>query len=170
MEKLFAIIMAAILACVPLTLFAASDQTLNAEKDSLNVGIKEKNKQIGASFLDQNKNKQDVVTLPDGLQYKVITAGTGPKPGLNDTVVVDYQGSLISGKVFDSSYQRGEPATFPVSGVITGWQEALQLMNKGSTWMIYIPSELAYGERGAPGSIGPNETLIFKVHLLDIQK
>jgi FKBP-type peptidyl-prolyl cis-trans isomerase FklB len=170
MDKLFAIIVATLLVFVSSTVFAASDQTLNTEKDSLSVSIKEKNKQNGVAYLEQNKNKPEVVTLPDGLQYKVVTQGTGPKPMLNDTVVVDYQGSLISGKVFDSSYQRGEPAVFPVSGVIPGWQEALQLMSKGSTWMIYIPAELAYGERGAPGSIGPNETLIFKVHLMDIQK
>lgn len=127
-------------------------------------------KQAGAAFLAENAKKPGVVTLPDGLQYKVITQGTGPKPTSKDMVTVNYSGTLINGKEFDSSYSRGEPATFPVSGVIPGWTEALQLMNKGSTWMLYIPASLAYGEHGAPPVIGPNETLIFKVELLDVKK
>lgn len=121
-------------------------------------------------FLATNKKKKGVVTLPDGLQYKVLVAGKGPKPTANDVVVVHYEGRLINGKEFDSSYKRGEPATFPVNGVIAGWVEALQLMNVGSTWELYIPADLAYGEQGAGPDIGPNETLIFKVELLEIKK
>lgn len=124
----------------------------------------------GKAFLEQNKKKPGVVTLPDGLQYKVIEEGTGPKPTLNDTVTVDYAGTLINGKEFDSSYKRGQPATFPVGGVIPGWVEALQLMKTGATWELYIPANLAYGDRGAPPVIGPNETLIFKVNLISINK
>jgi len=124
----------------------------------------------GAAFLAANARKPGVVTLPDGLQYKIITEGKGEKPTANDTVTVHYSGTLIDGKEFDSSYKRGEPATFPVSGVIAGWTEALQLMPAGSTWELYIPAKLAYGEQGAPPVIGPNETLIFKVELLSVKK
>lgn len=124
----------------------------------------------GAAFLAKNKTKPGVVTLPDGLQYKVITEGTGPKPTINDTVTVHYAGQLLNGDEFDSSYKRGQPATFPVNGVIPGWVEALQLMKVGSVWELYIPASLAYGEQGAPPVIGPNETLIFKVELLGINK
>lgn len=127
------------------------------------------NKLQGNKFMDSNKTKKGVVTLPSGLQYEVITQGTGKKPGKNDIVTVDYEGKLVDGKVFDSSYKRGEPASFPVGGVIAGWTEALQLMNEGSTWMLYIPPTLAYGEAGAGGVIGPNETLIFKVHLISVK-
>lgn len=127
-------------------------------------------KTLGESFLKNNKAKPGVVTLADGLQYKVIKEGTGPKPTANDVVTVNYAGTLINGTEFDSSYKRGEPASFPVNGVIPGWTEALQLMKVGSTWELYIPSNLAYGEQGAPPSIGPNETLIFKVDLLDVKK
>ena len=122
----------------------------------------------GEAFLAANKTKPGVVTLSDGLQYKVIVAGKGPKPKDNDTVTVHYQGKLIDGSEFDSSYKRGEPATFPVLGVIPGWTEALKLMPVGSTWELYIPSSLAYGEQGAPPVIGPNQTLIFTVQLLKI--
>jgi hypothetical protein len=122
------------------------------------------------AFLDANKRKPGVVTLPDGLQYKVLVDGKGPKPSANDVVSVNYAGKLIDGTEFDSSYKRGEPATFPVGGVIPGWVEALQLMKVGSTWELYIPANLAYGEQGAPPVIGPNQTLIFKVELLDIKK
>lgn len=124
----------------------------------------------GEAFLTANKTKPGVVTLPDGLQYKVLEAGKGQKPTANDIVEVDYAGKLIDGTEFDSSYKRGQPATFPVSGVIPGWTEALQLMNVGATWELYIPASLAYGDQGAPPSIGPNETLIFKVHLIKVQK
>ncbi len=108
-------------------------------------------------------------TTASGLQYKVITEGTGPKPTASDTVVCNYKGTLIDGKEFDSSYKRGEPATFPVSGVIKGWTEALQLMPVGSKWQLFIPSDLAYGERGAGAEIGPNSTLIFEVELISIK-
>jgi FKBP-type peptidyl-prolyl cis-trans isomerase FklB len=124
----------------------------------------------GEAFLLANKKKKDVHELKSGLQYKIIKEGTGEKPSSTDVVTVDYAGTLINGTEFDSSYKRGQPASFPVDGVIAGWTEALQLMNKGSTWELYIPASLAYGDRGAPPQIGPNETLIFKVHLIDIQK
>lgn len=131
-----------------------------------NLGALEK----GQKFLAENKTKEGVVTLPDGLQYKVITAGTGPKPTKDQIVKVNYEGTFIDGKIFDSSYKRGQPIEFPVTGVIPGWVEALQLMPVGSTWMVYIPSELAYGKSGAPGAIGPDETLIFKVELIEAHK
>lgn len=129
-----------------------------------------KSKAEGEAFLAANKKKPGVVTLPDGLQYKIITQGTGPQPSDADTVTVDYSGKLIDGTEFDSSYKRGQPATFPVQGVIPGWVEALKLMKVGSTWELYIPSSLAYGEQGAPPVIGPNQTLIFRVTLISIQK
>jgi FKBP-type peptidyl-prolyl cis-trans isomerase len=122
------------------------------------------------NFLNENKTKPGVVTLADGLQYKVIKEGNGEKPSANDVVVVNYAGKLVNGKEFDSSYKRGEPATFPVNAVIRGWTEALQLMKVGSTWELYIPAELAYGDRGVPGVIPPNETLIFTVELLNVKK
>lgn len=125
-------------------------------------------KEAGAQFLAENKNKEGVVTLSSGLQYKILKAGDGPKPKASDTVKCHYEGRLINGQVFDSSIKRGEPAEFPVSGVIAGWVEALQLMPVGSKWQLYIPSELAYGSHGAGQSIGPNETLIFDVELLAI--
>lgn len=127
-------------------------------------------KNPGEAFLEANKQKAGVVTLPDGLQYKVIVEGTGAQPTDADVVTVNYSGTLVNGKEFDSSYKRGEPATFPVSGVIPGWTEALKLMKVGSTWELYIPPALAYGEQGAPPVIGPNETLIFKVQLISIKK
>src|SRR5580698_608394 len=128
-----------------------------------------KNKTEGDTFLAANKGKQGVVTLPSGLQYKILTAGTGPKPAATDTVVCNYRGTLIDGKEFDSSYKRGQPATFGVSQVIKGWTEALQLMPVGSKWQLFIPSNLAYGPRGAGAEIGPDSTLIFEVELLSIQ-
>ncbi len=127
------------------------------------------NKKQGLAFLDANKTKDGVVALPSGLQYKVLQEGTGPKPAPTDTVVCNYRGTLLDSTEFDSSYKRGQPATFPVTGVIKGWTEALQLMPVGSKWQLFIPSELAYGERGAGGQIGPNATLIFEVELLSIQ-
>ncbi len=131
--------------------------------------VAEVNKKQGLAFLDANKTKDGVVTLPSGLQYKVLQEGTGPKPAPTDTVVCNYRGTLLDGTEFDSSYKRGQPATFPVTGVIKGWTEALQFMPVGSKWQLFIPSELAYGERGAGGQIGPNATLIFEVELLSIQ-
>jgi FKBP-type peptidyl-prolyl cis-trans isomerase len=127
------------------------------------------NKQEGQQFLAANKTKEGVVTLPDGLQYKVLKEGTGPKPTAADTVAVNYRGTLINGTEFDSSYKRGQPATFPVGQVIKGWTEALQLMPVGSKWQLFIPSDLAYGERSPGAEIGPNSTLIFDVELLSIQ-
>ena len=130
----------------------------------------EANKKEGEAFLAANKAKEGVVTLPDGLQYKILTAGTGPKPASTDTVTVNYRGTLIDGKEFDSSYKRGQPATFAVTGVIKGWTEALQLMPTGSKWQLFIPSDLAYGERGAGADIAPNATLIFEVELMSIKE
>jgi FKBP-type peptidyl-prolyl cis-trans isomerase FklB len=127
------------------------------------------NKKEGETFLAANKAKDGVVTLPSGLQYKILTAGTGPKPTASDTVVCNYRGTLINGTEFDSSYKRGQPATFPVGGVIKGWTEALQLMPVGSKWQLFIPTDLAYGDRGAGADIGPGATLIFEVELLSIQ-
>ncbi len=125
-------------------------------------------KAAGEKFLAENKTKEGVHTLKSGLQYKVLKEGKGTKPKATDTVKCHYEGRLIDGTVFDSSIRRNEPAEFPVNGVIAGWVEALQLMNVGAKWQLYIPSELAYGAHGAGQSIGPNETLIFDVELLDI--
>jgi len=127
------------------------------------------NKKEGDAFLATNKTKEGVTTLPSGLQYKILTAGTGPKPTATDSVVCNYRGTLINGKEFDSSYKRGEPATFPVNGVIKGWTEALQLMPVGSKWQLFVPADLAYGDRGAGTDIGPGSTLIFEVELVSIQ-
>ncbi len=127
------------------------------------------NKKEGGAFLEANKKKEGVVTLPSGLQYKVITIGTGKKPKATDTVVVNYRGTLANGKEFDSSYKRGEPVTFPVNQVIKGWQEALPLMSEGSKWQVVIPSDLAYGPQGTPGDIGPDATLLFDIELLSIK-
>jgi len=129
----------------------------------------EMNKKEGVEFLAVNKAKEGVVTLPSGLQYKILTEGTGPKPAASDTVVCNYRGTLISGAEFDSSYKRGQPASFPVNGVIKGWTEALQLMPVGSKWQLFVPAELGYGDRGAGADIGPSATLIFEVELLSIQ-
>lgn len=129
----------------------------------------EKNAQRGKAYLASNKKKAGVVTLPSGLQYQVIKAGTGKKPKLDDTVTVQYRGVLIDGKEFDSSYKRGQPATFPVNGVIKGWQEILPLMKTGAHWKVFVPAELAYGSRGAGSDIGPNETLVFDIELQAIK-
>ncbi len=125
-------------------------------------------KAAGEKFLAENKTKEGVVTLKSGLQYKVLKEGKGTQPKATDTVKCHYEGRLIDGSVFDSSIRRNEPAEFPVNGVIAGWVEALQLMHVGSKWQLYIPSDQAYGKRGAGAAIGPNETLIFEVELLDI--
>jgi FKBP-type peptidyl-prolyl cis-trans isomerase FklB len=129
----------------------------------------EANKKEGDAFLAENKTKDGVVTLPSGLQYKVLKDGDGPKPTAADSVVCNYRGTLINGTEFDSSYKRGQPATFGVGQVIKGWTEALQLMPVGSKWQLFIPAELAYGERAPGGPIGPNSMLIFEVELLSIQ-
>lgn len=128
------------------------------------------NKAAGDAFLAANKAKAGVVTLPSGLQYKILTAGKGQKPGKEDTVTVEYTGKLINGTVFDSTEKSGKPATFKVSQVIPGWTEILQLMPVGSTWEVYVPANLAYGARNVGGMIGPNETLIFNIHLIDTKK
>jgi len=130
----------------------------------------DKNKGEGEAFLAANKSKDGVVTLPSGLQYKILTAGTGPKPTASDSVKCNYRGTLINGTEFDSSYKRGQPATFGVGQVIKGWTEALQLMPVGSKWQLVVPASLAYGERGAGAEIGPNATLIFEVELLSIEE
>ena len=122
----------------------------------------------GEEFLKNNSSQEGVVTLESGLQYKVLKEGSGEKPKATDTVTTHYHGTLISGEVFDSSVERSEPASFPVNGVIPGWVEALQLMPVGSKWKLFVPSHLAYGERGAGQKIGPNTTLIFEVELLSI--
>ena len=128
----------------------------------------DENRQQGEAFLATNAQVEGVVTLPSGLQYKIIREGTGKQPTASDTVTVHYRGTLIDGAEFDSSYSRGQPATFPVNGVIQGWVEALQLMKEGAKWQLFIPPELAYGERGAGRDIGPNATLIFDVELLTV--
>jgi FKBP-type peptidyl-prolyl cis-trans isomerase len=128
------------------------------------------NKKEGDTFLEANKAKEGVKVLPSGLQYKILKEGTGPKPTASDTVVCNYRGTLIDGKEFDSSYKRGEAATFPVNGVIKGWTEALQLMPVGSKWQLFLPADLAYGDRGAGADIGPDATLIFEVELMSIQQ
>ena len=131
--------------------------------------IGEKNKREGEAFLAKNRQKPGVTTAASGLQYKVITEGTGKSPSVNDTVTTHYKGTLIDGTVFDSSYDRGEPARFSVSGVIPGWTEALQMMKVGAKWMLWIPAQLAYGERGAGKNIGPNTALIFEIELIAIE-
>jgi FKBP-type peptidyl-prolyl cis-trans isomerase FklB len=130
--------------------------------------VADKNKKEGNAFLAQNKKRDSVVTTQSGLQYKILVQGTGKSPQPTDTVDVHYRGMLIDGTEFDNSYKRGGPATFPTNGVIKGWIEALQLMKEGSKWQLFIPSELAYGERGAGQTIGPNAVLIFDVELLKV--
>jgi len=144
-----------------LTVAAQDLHKKQAEKD-------EKVKLDGEKFLAENKSRDGVVTLPSGLQYKVLTQGKGEKPAFHDSVSCHYRGTLIDGTEFDSSYNHGAPVTFPLRGVIRGWTEALQLMAVGSKWQLFIPSDLAYGEQGPPG-IGPNATLIFEVELVAIQ-
>lgn len=144
----------------------AKQAKMVAERDAKG----EKAKVAGEKFLAENKNKPGVKTLDNGIQYKVITEGKGAKPTADSSVVAHYRGTLIDGTEFDSSYKRGEPATFPLKGVIKGWQEILPMMTEGSKWEVYIPSELAYGTRGAGANIGPNETLIFDIELVKVQK
>lgn len=128
------------------------------------------NKDASDKFLAENAKKKGVSSTKSGLQYEVIEAGKGAKPAATDTVSVDYEGKTIDGKVFDSSYKRGKPVSFPVNGVVKGWTEALQMMPVGSTWILYLPADLGYGQQGVPGSIGPNQALIFKIHLISIEK
>ncbi|MCP4298108.1 MAG: FKBP-type peptidyl-prolyl cis-trans isomerase [Proteobacteria bacterium] len=136
------------------------------KKNSASAG---ENLKQGQDFLKRNKLKKSVITLPSGLQYEIIRDGKGQSPQLTDSVEAHYRGTLLNGEEFDSSYSRGKPSTFPVGGVIKGWTEALQLMKIGSKWKLYIPSDLAYGQRGAGAKIGPNSTLIFEVELINIK-
>jgi len=144
-------------------------QKMQAEKMKAMQASLETNKKIGTEFLAANKSKEGVITLASGLQYKVIKEGTGKTPTLTDTVETNYEGTLINGTVFDSSYKRGQSVSFPVNQVIKGWTEALQLMKEGAQWELYIPAELAYGEQGAGAAIEPNSTLIFKIELITVK-
>jgi FKBP-type peptidyl-prolyl cis-trans isomerase len=157
-----------------------SDDEMKAAMTSLQTDVRKRqedkmqqvgevNKKEGEAFLAANKTKEGVVTLPSGLQYKILKEGTGPKPTATDSVVCNYKGTLLNNTEFDSSYKRGQPATFGVNQVIKGWTEALQLMPIGSKWQLFIPSDLAYGQRGPSPEIGPNSTLVFEVELLSIQ-
>lgn len=143
-------------------------QVINTYFEQLQNDALEANRKIGEAFLAENSKNANVVTLPSGLQYEILKAGEGDKPKATDSVKCHYHGTLIDGRVFDSSVKRGEPAVFGVNQVIQGWVEALQLMPKGSLWKLYVPSHLAYGERGAGEMIGPNTALIFEVELIDI--
>jgi len=144
-------------------------KTLMAKQAETMKKLSEKNKADGEKFLAENAKKEGVKVLSSGLQYKEITPGTGKSPKAADNVTTHYKGTLIDGTEFDSSYKRGQPATFPVSGVIAGWTEALQLMKEGAKWQLFVPSRLAYGERGAGQAIGPNATLIFEVELISVK-
>jgi FKBP-type peptidyl-prolyl cis-trans isomerase FklB len=146
-----------------------AQQEAKKKIDETRQASMEPNKKAGDAFLAANKTKEGVVTLPSGLQYKILKEGTGPKPTPADSVVCNYRGTLIDGKEFDSSYKRGQPATFPVGQVIKGWTEALQLMPVGSKWQLFVPADLAYGDRGAGPDIGPGATLIFEVELISIK-
>jgi FKBP-type peptidyl-prolyl cis-trans isomerase FklB len=161
------------------TVFTSGELLLTAEESNQIIqdymmGMQAKKAEgaikAGQEFLDANGKKEGVVTTASGLQYEIMKEGNGPKPTLESKVTTHYHGTLIDGTVFDSSVERGQPATFPVSGVIAGWTEALQLMPVGSKWKLFVPSNLAYGERGAGGQIGPHSTLIFEVELLSIDK
>jgi FKBP-type peptidyl-prolyl cis-trans isomerase FklB len=151
------------------TAMAGLQSDLRKKQETKMQQVGDTNKQEGEAFLAANKTQDGIVTLPSGLQYKVLKEGNGPKPSASDAVVCNYRGTLLNNTEFDSSYKRGQPATFPVGGVIKGWTEALQLMPVGSKWQLFIPSELAYGQRGAGAGIGPNATLVFEIELLSIQ-
>jgi FKBP-type peptidyl-prolyl cis-trans isomerase FklB len=148
----------------------ALQKDLRAKQAEARRAQAEGNLKQGAAFLAENKTKEGVVTLPSGLQYKVLRAGDGKKPTADDTVVVHYRGTLIDGTEFDSSYKRNQPTTFPVKRVVKGWTEALQLMPVGSKWQLFLPTDLAYGERGGGRLIGPNAALVFEVELLSIKE
>jgi FKBP-type peptidyl-prolyl cis-trans isomerase FklB len=152
------------------TVLTTLQSDLKKKADAEVAAAGDANKKAGETFLAANKSKEGVTTLPDGLQYKILTPGNGAKPTATDTVVANYKGTLINGTEFDSSYKRGQPVTFPVGQVIKGWTEVLQMMPVGSKWEVYIPSDLAYGPQGpGRGPIGPNETLIFEIELVSIQ-
>ncbi len=160
----------------PMLTQAEMDKTMSDLRTRLMAQQQEKmqslgarNKADGEAFLAKNKSAPGVKTLPSGLQYQVLKAGTGKTPKATDKVTVNYRGTLLDGKEFDSSYSRGTPATFPVNGVIPGWTEALQLMKEGAKWKLFIPANLAYGEQGAGGVIGPNAVLQFEVELLKVE-
>lgn len=152
------------------TTIQAFGQKLMAKREEEQKAVGEKNKSASEAFLAANAKKDGVKTTASGLQYKVVTEGKGAKPKADDTVEVNYKGTLIDGTVFDSSYDRKQSVTFPVNGVIPGWTEALQLMPVGSKFDLYIPSDLAYGPGGTGGVIGPNQALVFEVELVDIKK
>jgi FKBP-type peptidyl-prolyl cis-trans isomerase FklB len=166
-------------ASVAETLAGSADRLTDAEKMEVTAAMQKQraeqtakvtneNKQTGEAFLAENAKQEGVTVLPSGLQYKVITPGTGKSPSSSDSVTVHYRGTLTDGTEFDSSIKRGTPATFPVNGVIKGWTEALQLMKEGAKWQLVIPASLAYGERGAGSVIGPNATLVFDVELIKV--
>jgi FKBP-type peptidyl-prolyl cis-trans isomerase FklB len=144
-------------------------KTLAAKQAETMKILAEKNKADGEKFLEENAKKEGVKVLPSGLQYMEVTPGQGKSPKITDNVTTHYKGTLIDGTEFDSSYKRGQPATFPVSGVIAGWTEALQLMKEGAKWQLFVPSKLAYGERGAGQLIGPNAALVFEVELISVR-
>jgi FKBP-type peptidyl-prolyl cis-trans isomerase len=148
---------------------ALSDELLSQTQLKIQSMLQTRQREKGTRFLAENAKKEGVKVLEGGVQYKVLNTGKGKSPAETDTVSVHYTGKLIDGTVFDSSVQRGQPASFPVNGVIQGWQMALQKMKVGDKWMLYIPSDLAYGERGSQGAIGPHEALVFEVELLSIQ-
>ena len=144
-------------------------KNMRAKQQEEQAAAGKENAGEGEKFLAENKTKEGVVTTESGLQYKVLKKGTGQSPSATDEVTVHYKGTLLDGTIFDSSHKRGEPATFPVNGVIKGWTEALQLMKEGAKYKLFIPSDLAYGARGAGKDIGPNETLIFEVELIEVK-
>lgn len=148
---------------------AEINETMDILRGEMMKRLGKENREEGAAYLAENGKKKGVVTTKSGLQYEIVREGTGPKPSSSSRVVVHYRGTLIDGKEFDSSFRRGEPAEFPVTGVISGWVEALQMMKKGAKWKLAIPSRLAYGKKGAGRMIGPNSTLLFEVELIDIK-
>jgi len=152
------------------TAMQAFQKTMAEKQKAKQMELAKTGKAEGDKFLLENKAKEGIKVTESGLQYKVLTEGKGETPKATDTVVTHYTGTTIDGKVFDSSVKRNAPATFPVNGVIKGWTEALQLMKVGAKWQLFIPSELAYGERGAGANIGPNQVLIFEIELLEIKK
>ena len=145
-----------------------AEECLNLYFNKATLAKADEQKKAGSEYLEKNGTREGVVTLPSGLQYEILAEGSGEKPTINDQVTTHYHGTTIDGEVFDSSVERDQPASFPVGGVIKGWQEALQLMSVGSKWKLYVPSELAYGERGAGPKIGPHAALIFEVELISI--
>ncbi|MBB6276405.1 FKBP-type peptidyl-prolyl cis-trans isomerase [Porphyromonas circumdentaria] len=146
-----------------------AQNVLGAFFEELQNKTKNANLEAGRKYMEENKNKPGVVCLENGLQYEILEEGSGRKPVKTDTVTVHYEGTLTNGAIFDSSIKRGEPASFPLTGVISGWTEILQLMPVGSKWRVTIPAHMAYGERGAGQMIGPNATLVFEIHLLAIE-